>query len=199
MPSAGLGGLGARGGVRVWTSGGALHASTGSTFISLPESSSSSSSLSSGKRRCRKRATTKPVWKSKFYVAFVLNHRVVLHAIDAAPARWRGDAGSSPLDRARMAASSPRNDLVKNCRVHPTHWLISTQVEAQPPVLVDAARGNNTVLVVDLDAPARDLRAAALAGRGTVLREEPRRVAVRFERSGVFEELRELPASLGQW
>ena len=24
--------------------------------------------------------------------------------------------------------SSPRNDLVKNCRVHPTHWLISTQV-----------------------------------------------------------------------
>ena len=28
MPSAGLGGLGARGGVRVWTSGGALHAST---------------------------------------------------------------------------------------------------------------------------------------------------------------------------
>ena len=62
MPSAGLGGLGARGGVRVWTSGGgALHASTGSTFISLPESSSSSSSLSSGKRRCRKRATTKPM------------------------------------------------------------------------------------------------------------------------------------------
>jgi len=31
------------------------------------------------------------------------------HAIDAAPARWRGDAGSSPLDRARTAASSPRN------------------------------------------------------------------------------------------
>ena len=25
-----------------------------------------------------------------------------------------------------MAASSPGNDLVKNCRVHPTHWLIST-------------------------------------------------------------------------
>ena len=33
------------------------------------------------------------VWKSKFYGAFVLNHRVDLHAIDAAPARWRGDAG----------------------------------------------------------------------------------------------------------
>ena len=69
----------------------------------------------------------RPVWKSKCYGAFVLNHRVVLHAIDATPARWRGDAGSSPLDRARTAASSPGNDLVKNCRVHPTHWLISTQ------------------------------------------------------------------------
>ena len=67
------------------------------------------------------------VWKSKLYGAFVLNHRVVLDAIDATPARWRGDAGSSPLDRARTAASSPRNDLVKNCRVHPTHWLLSTQ------------------------------------------------------------------------
>ena len=31
----------------------------------------------------------KPVWKSKFYGAFVLNHRVVLHAIDATPVRWR--------------------------------------------------------------------------------------------------------------
>ena len=53
------------------------------------------------------------VWKSKFYGAFVLNHRVVIHAIDATPAQWRGDAGSPPLDRARTAASSPRNDLVK--------------------------------------------------------------------------------------
>ena len=39
--------------------------------------------------------------------------------------RVRGDAGSSPLDRARTAASSPRYDLVKNCRAHPTHWLIA--------------------------------------------------------------------------
>ena len=46
-----------------------------------------------------------------------------------------GDASSSPLDRARTAALSPRNDLVK---VHPTHWLISTQVEfltEQPSVM----------------------------------------------------------------
>ena len=50
------------------------------------------------------------VWKSKFYGAFVLNLRVDLHAIDAAPARWRGDAGSSPLGRASTATSSPRND-----------------------------------------------------------------------------------------
>ena len=71
-----------------------------------------------------------PVWKSKVYGAFVLNHRVVLHAIDARPARWRDDADSSPLDEARTAASSPRNDLVKNYRVHPTHCLISTQARS---------------------------------------------------------------------
>ena len=52
------------------------------------------------------------------FAARSLNHRVVLHAIDATPARWRGDAGSSPLDGASTAASLPRNDLVKNCRVH---------------------------------------------------------------------------------
>ena len=32
----------------------------------------------------------RPVWKSKFYGAFVLNRRIVLQAIDATPARWRG-------------------------------------------------------------------------------------------------------------
>ena len=58
--------------------------------------------------------TLRAVWKSNFYGAFV-----DLHAIDATPARWCGDAGSSPLDRARTAASSPRN-------VRPTHGLIST-------------------------------------------------------------------------
>ena len=45
------------------------------------------------------------MWKSKFYGAFVLNHRVDLHAVDATPARWRGDAGSPPLDRTSTAAS----------------------------------------------------------------------------------------------
>ena len=49
------------------------------------------------------------MWKSKFYGAFMLNHRVGLHAIDATPARWRGDAGFSPPDRARTAALSPRS------------------------------------------------------------------------------------------
>ena len=43
-----------------------------------------------------------------------------LRAIDA-PARWRGDVGSSPLGGASAATSSPRNDLVKTHRVHPTH------------------------------------------------------------------------------
>ena len=55
------------------------------------------------------------VWKSKFYRAFVLNRRVDLHAIDATPARWRGDAGSSPLNGASTAASAPINDFAKNC------------------------------------------------------------------------------------
>ena len=68
------------------------------------------------------------VWKSKFYGAFALNHRVVLHAIDATPARWRGDAGSSPLDGASTAASSPRNDL--RC-TRPA--LISTQANIPAP------------------------------------------------------------------
>jgi len=35
----------------------------------------------------------------KIYGAFVLNHRAVLHAIDATPARRRGGVNSSPLDR----------------------------------------------------------------------------------------------------
>ena len=34
-----------------------------------------------------RRLRRSPVWKSKFYGAFVLNHRVVLYAIDATPAR----------------------------------------------------------------------------------------------------------------
>ena len=47
--------------------------------------------------------------------------RVDLRAIDATPARWRGDAGSSPLE-------------------HPTHWLISTQVPALLPRLAGPLR-----------------------------------------------------------
>ena len=63
---------------------------------------------SRGRRRvARARVALQPVWKSKFYGAFVLNRRVVLHAIDATLARWRYDAGSSPLDGASTVASSP--------------------------------------------------------------------------------------------
>ena len=51
----------------------------------------------------------------------VLNHRVVLHAINATCSMaWR--CGSSPLDRARTAAAA-----------HPTHCLISTQGPARAP------------------------------------------------------------------
>ena len=78
------------------------------------------------------------MWKSKVYGAFVLNRRVVLHAIDATPARWRGSAGSSPLDGASTAASSPRNDLVKNCRVHPTHFRFPHRSSVE---VTDAALG----------------------------------------------------------
>ena len=104
------------------------------------------------------------MWKSKFYGAFVLNHRVVLHAIDAKSARWRGDAGSSQLE-------------------HPTHWLISTQVvtggrrhaSTVPakggPFIVGATVAGMICLVGPLTGagfnPARDLApriVAALAG-----------------------------------
>ena len=64
-----------------------------------------------------------PAWKSKFYGAFVLNRRVDLHAIDAPPARRRGDAGSSPLD----GASTPRHR-------REIHWLISTQDGTRVPI-----------------------------------------------------------------
>ena len=89
------------------------------------------------------------MWKS-IYGAFVLNRRVDLHAIDTKPARWRGDVGSSPLDRARTAASSPRNDLVLNSRVHPTHWLISTQVVEQTYVGVAAREDRVTPLTSEI-------------------------------------------------
>ena len=79
------------------------------------------------------------MWKSKFYGAFVLNRFVNLHSIDAMPARWRGDVGSSPLDRASTAASSPSNELVKNHRVHPTHWLISTPGPTLPPKIFEVS------------------------------------------------------------
>ena len=46
-----------------------------------------------------------PVRTSKLYGAFVLNRRVDLHAIDATPARWRGEIGSSPLDGASAVTS----------------------------------------------------------------------------------------------
>ena len=47
----------------------------------------------------------------------VLNHRVFLHAIDATPARWRGDAGSSPRStwRARPRRRRAPDSLVDLC------------------------------------------------------------------------------------
>ena len=53
------------------------------------------------------------------------------------------------------AAFSPRNDLVKNYRVHPTHWLISTQV----------------ILALPTDEPFEGGRLKVWDGRPTVLHE----------------------------
>ena len=50
-----------------------------------------------------------------------IKYTLFVQAIDATPARWRGDAASLLLDGASAASSSPRNDLVKNYRVHPPH------------------------------------------------------------------------------
>jgi hypothetical protein len=64
--------------------------------------------------------------KSKVHGAFVLNRRVALHAIDATPARWRGDGGSSLLDGASTAASSPSNDFhTGGSRCSGTRFLLS--------------------------------------------------------------------------
>ena len=71
----------------------------------------------------------------KIYGAFALNLRVDIHAIDATPVRWRGDAGSSPLDGASTAVFSPRNDLVKNYR-------------GTPDALVDFHTANNPTATV---------------------------------------------------
>ena len=62
--------------------------------------------------------------KSKFYGAFVLNHRVVLHAVDASLL----DGVAMPILAAAGAARPRRRRemTLKNCRVHPTHWLIYT-------------------------------------------------------------------------
>ena len=56
-----------------------------------------------------------------------------LHAIDATPARWRGLGGLPSLDSVSTVAFSSRKDLVKNYRVHSTHWLIYAQA-LKPPL-----------------------------------------------------------------
>ena len=118
-------------------------------YTVLPHTNNGTPAARTASRTCTE--CSGPAWKSKFYGALVLNHRVVLHAIDATPDRWSGDADSSPLDRA----------------THPTHWLISTQLRT-------GALDNK----FDLDAIHRRLQPRPLVedvldGR-TVLREERR-------------------------
>ena len=63
------------------------------------------------------KALAKPLPKASACVEIKILRRVRAES-SRRPPRHRRDAS---------AASSPRNDLVKNFRVHPSHWLISTQ------------------------------------------------------------------------
>ena len=56
---------------------------------------------------------------NQIYGAFVLNRRVDLHAIDATPARWRADVGSSPLDGTSAPTSSPCTDTLVDFHTGP--------------------------------------------------------------------------------
>ena len=51
------------------------------------------------------------MWKSKFCGAFVLNHRVLLHAIDATPARWRAPDALVDFHTARNPSCSSNHFL----------------------------------------------------------------------------------------
>ena len=103
-------------------------------------------------------------------VAAVAASSVARHAIDATPAGWRSGAGSSPLNRPSTTASSPRNDFVKNYQVHPTHWLISTQVLV--PVGAGARTGSG------LAHPAAAVHAVIRCRRGEAAAAEPGRGAL---------------------
>ena len=71
-------------------------------YTVLPQTSRGTPAARTASRTCTE--CSGPAWKSKFYGALVLNHRVALHAIDATSARWRGGEGLAPLDLVRGAA-----------------------------------------------------------------------------------------------
>ncbi len=100
------------------------------------------------------------MWKSKFYGVFVLNRRVDLHAIDAMPARWRGDAGSSPLK-------------------HPTDWLISTQVVKglERAARTSTEQGAETTEIGDDEGAYRDALAVTMSALRTDSIRDARRTA----------------------
>ena len=134
-------------------------------------------------RRPWRSTPSRSVWKSNFTARRAESPR--LHAIDATPARWRGGAGSSLLDGASTAASSPRNDVVKNYRVHPTHWLISTQVTVWKQTQELDRRLNMLMIARAQRAAARAakrVREIDLSGVPKFCRTLPRRFALkRFE------------------
>jgi hypothetical protein len=87
---------------------GMARGSLRSRFVGKPSSSQGSSTVGSALRNLFASSRAEaflPVWKSKFYGAFVLNQNVVLHAIDATPARWRGDFHTGRRNSSSTTAS----------------------------------------------------------------------------------------------
>ena len=89
---------------------GMARGSLRSRFVGKPSSSQGSSTVGSALRNLFASSRAEaflPVWKSKCYGAFVLNQNVVLHAIDATPARWRGDFHTGRRNSSSTTASPP--------------------------------------------------------------------------------------------
>ena len=103
-----------------------------------------------------------------------------------------------------MAASSPRNDFVKNCRVHPTHGLISPQVglaKKHAKKVEDAKRASKLMTMIgsasafSSGAGGKSLlmRIAEAEGRETVTR------VLKTDDFDVQETIKEMAWTSGAW
>ena len=82
-------------------------------------------------------------------IKFTRDCRVDLPAIFMISARRRGGARSSPLDGARTAAPSPRNNLVKNSTQDGTRVPIYNFLDALARISARLLRDNGPIEVVD--------------------------------------------------